>query len=77
MFSVFKNRQYFVQARIHCQTFLSDYFMKHSLMYISLHLIWFYEIHVKHVNRKPPRLRKNEFKREPSVQFVTDKVHIF
>ena len=24
---------------IHCEIFLSGYFMKHSLMYISLHLI--------------------------------------
>ena len=37
--------------------------MKHSLMYISLHLIWFHEIHIKYVKRKPPRLRKKEFRR--------------
>ena len=65
------------KARIHCEIFLSDYFMKHSLMYISLHLIWFHEIHIKYLKRKPPRLRKNEFKRESSIQFVTDRVHIF
>ena len=55
------------------------YFMKHSLMCISLYLIWFHEIHIKLVKRKSPRTtkRKNEFKREPSVQFVTDKLHIF
>ena len=29
--------------------------MKHSLMYISLHLIWFHKIHIKYVKRKPPR----------------------
>ena len=28
-----------LKGRIHCEIFLSDYFMKHSLMYISLHLI--------------------------------------
>ena len=28
-----------LKARILCEIFLSDYFMKHSLMYISLHLI--------------------------------------
>ena len=33
-------------------------------MYISLNLIWFHEIHIKYVKRKPPRLRKSEFKRE-------------
>ena len=44
-----------LKARIHREIFLSDYFMKHSLMYISLHLIWFHEIHIKHVKRKPPR----------------------
>ena len=37
--------------------------MKHSLIYTSLHLIWFHEIHIKYVKRKPPRLRKKEFKR--------------
>ena len=50
-----------------------------SLMCISLHLLWFHEIHIKRVNRKSPRTikRKNEFKRESSVEFVTDWVHIF
>ena len=33
-------------------------------MYISLNLIWFHEIHIKYVKRKPARLRKSEFKRE-------------
>ena len=52
------------KGEIHCEIFLSDYFMKHSLMlYISLHLILFHEIHIKYVKRKPPRLRKKEFKR--------------
>ena len=43
--------------------------MKHSLMYISLHLIWFHEIHIKYVKRKPPRtmIGKNEYKRESGV----------
>ena len=58
----FKN----IKARIRCEIFLSDYFMKLSLMYISLHLIWFHEIHVKYVKRKPKRLREKEFKRSLS-----------
>ena len=29
--------------------------MKHGLIYISLHLIWFHEIHIKYVKRKPSR----------------------
>ena len=45
----------FVKARIHCEIYLSDYFMKHNLMYISLYLIWFHEIRIKYVKRKPPR----------------------
>ena len=52
-----------LKARIHCEIFLSDSFMKHSLMYISLHLIWFHEIQIKYVKRKTPRLRKKEFKK--------------
>ena len=34
---------------------------------------------MKYVKKKPPRtiIRKNEFKRESSVQFVTGRVHIF
>ena len=28
-----------LKARIHCEIYLSDYFMKHNLTYISLHLI--------------------------------------
>ena len=61
------------KARIHCEIFLSDSFMKHSLMYISLHLIWFHEIHIKYVKRKPPRLRKKEFKRSliPAIKKET------
>ena len=31
------------------------YFMEHSLMYKSLHLIWFHETHIKYVKRKAPR----------------------
>ena len=48
------------------------------LMHISLHLIWFYEIHIKHVKKKSPRTikRKNEFKIESGFQFV-DRVQIF
>ena len=42
-----------LKARIHCKMFLSDYFMKHSLIRISSHLIWFHEIHIKYVKRKP------------------------
>ena len=42
-----------VYKRIHCEIFLSDYFMKHSLMHISLRVIGFHEIHVKHVKRNP------------------------
>ena len=30
-----------VKVRIQCEIFLSDYFMKHSLMHISLHIIDF------------------------------------
>ena len=43
-----------------------------------LHLIWFHVIHIKHVKRKPTQtiIRKNELKRESSIQFVTDRVHI-
>ena len=55
-----------LKARIHCEIFLSVYFMKHSLMHISLHLIWFHEIHIWHLKRKPLRtiiITKNEFKR--------------
>ena len=44
-----------LKARIHCEIFLSDYFMKYSLMNISLHIIGFYEIHVKHVKSNPSR----------------------
>ena len=44
-----------LKARIHCEISLSDYFMKHSLMHILLHLIWFHEIRIKYVKRKPPR----------------------
>ena len=38
-------------------------FHETQLMYVSLHLIWFHEIHIKYVIRKLPRLRKKEFKR--------------
>ena len=44
-----------LKARIHSEIFLSDYFMKHSLMDISLHIIGFREIHVKYVKRNPSR----------------------
>ena len=43
------------KARIHLEIFLSDYFMRYSLMHISLHIIWFHEIHVKYVKRNPSR----------------------
>ena len=44
-------------------------------MYISLHLTWFHENHIKYIKRKPPlnNFRKNEFKRESNVQFVNDR----
>ena len=35
MFSLFETVLH--KARLHCEIFLSDYFMKHSLMHISLH----------------------------------------
>ena len=41
--------------------------MKHRLMYISLHLIWFYEIHIKFVKRKPPQLRKKIIQKKPEA----------
>ena len=44
-----------LKVRIHSEIFLSDYFMKHSLMDISLHIIGFREIHVKYVKRNPSR----------------------
>ena len=44
-----------LKARIHCEVFLSDYFMKRSLMHASLHLIWFHEIHVNYVKKNPSR----------------------
>ena len=44
-----------IKARIHCEIFLSDYFMKDSLMHISLHIIRYYEIYVKYVKMNPSR----------------------
>ena len=44
-----------LKVRIHCEIFLSDYFMKHNLMHISLHIIGFHEISVKYVKRNPSR----------------------
>ena len=37
--SFVENKNIYIKARIHCEIFLSDYFMKHSLMHILLHLI--------------------------------------
>ena len=54
----------FIKARIHCEMYLSDCFMKHNLMHISLHLIWFHEIRMTYVKRKPPRT------------FISKKCHI-
>ena len=54
----------FIKARIHCEIYLSDCFMKHNLMHISLHLIWFHEIRITYVKRKPPRT------------FISKKCHI-
>ena len=34
-----------------------------NVYFITLHYIWFHEIHIKYVKKKPPRLRKKEFKR--------------
>ena len=47
--------------RIHCEIYLSDYFMKHNLMHMSLYLIWFHKIRIKYVKKKSPRtiIRKN------------------
>ena len=45
----------FLKARMHCEIFLSDYFMKHSLMHISLHIIRFHKIYVKYVKRNHSR----------------------
>ena len=44
-----------IKARIHCEIFLSDYLMKYNIMHIPLRLIWFHEIHIKYVKRKPPQ----------------------
>ena len=35
----YTRRLRYKKARIHCEIFLSDYFMKHSLMHSSLHLV--------------------------------------
>ena len=40
-----------LKARIHCEICLSDYSMKHSLIRISSHLVWFHEIHIKYLKR--------------------------
>ena len=45
-----------LKARIHCEIFLSEYFIKHSLMHISLHIIGFHEIHVKYVKQNRSRI---------------------
>ena len=47
--------QLFKTAKIHCEIFLPDYFMKHSLMHISLHIIRFHKIYVKYVKRNHSR----------------------
>ena len=52
-----------LKARIHCEIFLSDYFMKHNLMHISLHIIGFDEVYVKYVKRNPSRTIKLFFPR--------------
>ena len=51
---------------MHSGIFLSDYFMKHSLMHVSLHLIWFDEIHVNYVKRKPSRTVASKMNSEKS-----------
>ena len=75
---IFKKNVSHVKARIYCEIFLSDYFMKHSLMHISLNLIWSHEIHVNYVKRNPSRTVVSKMNsKELSVQFVTDIVYIF
>ena len=44
-----------LKARIHCEIFFSDYFIKNRLTHISLHIIGFHEIHVKYVKANPSR----------------------
>ena len=41
--------------------------MKHSLMYISLHLIRFHEIHIKYVKRKTFTIKKKGIQRKPEA----------
>ena len=68
----------FLKARIHCEIFISDYFMKDGLMHISLHLIWFHETHVNYVKRNPSRTAVSKIiQKRVDVQFVTDRVYIF
>ena len=49
--------------------------MKDSLMHISLHLIWFHEIHLNYVKKNPSRTVVSRMNSK-SVQFVTDRVYI-
>ena len=44
------------KTRIHCEIFLSDYFVKHSLMHISLHIIGFHIIGFHEYHAFFPRL---------------------
>ena len=74
-----ERKTFFIKARIHCKLFFSDYFIKHQFnaYFITFNLnSWNY---IKCVKRKPSRtiIGKNEFKRESSALFVTDRVHIF
>ena len=41
--------------------------MKHSLMYISLHLIWFHEIHIKYVKKKTSTVKKKGIQKRPAT----------
>ena len=55
------------------------HFKEQILIRISSHLIWFHEIHIKYVKRKPLQtmIGKNEYKRESSVQLLADRLDIF
>ena len=41
--------------------------MKHSWMYISLHLIWFHEIDTKYVKKETSTIKKKGIQRKPEA----------
>ena len=45
------------KREVHCEILPADYVMKHSLTHISLHFIWFHEIHVNYVKWYPSQLQ--------------------